>query len=126
MCVTLQTRVLPSFTEEPWYDEPASEVRAFLVFLLLRMHIVKLCGHYLACRLLLLTQPRRKCALVCANCSSCSNHATAEQVDFGLITLAQPVGRPAGWLGLQSATLADSVAANLTTIGKSSSCAKTQ
>jgi hypothetical protein len=27
----LQTRVLPSFTEEPWYDEPASEVRRLLL-----------------------------------------------------------------------------------------------
>lgn len=59
----VQTRVLPSFTKQQSYDEPAS------------------------------------------------------QVDFGLVTLAEPVGEQTGWLGLQAATLTNDEAANLTTVG---------
>ncbi len=41
---------------------------------------------------------------------------TVFQMDFGLVTLSEPVGRRTGWLGLQAATLAYS-SANVTTTG---------
>lgn len=61
-------------------------------------------------------EPRRseRTDLLCAT----AEYLHPSQVDFGLVTLAEPVGQQTGWLGLQAATLTNDEAANLTTVGQ--------